>query len=64
MNIGKEARMVAAILTAASSAAPAPFDIVMRVAAAAIASASVALDAGVSEADVIAHIHRVRHIDP
>lgn len=64
MNVRTEAEAVARVLSAASIAAPSPFDIVIRVAAAAIASAAVALDAGVSEHDVIAHIHRVRHIDP
>lgn len=63
MNIRKEAELVASILAAASPAMPEPFATIARIAAASIASAAVALDAGVSEADVVAHIHRVRHID-
>jgi K+-transporting ATPase c subunit len=62
VNATEAAKVISAILQGASIAAPEPFGALMRVAAAAIATAGSALDNGVSEADVVKRIHRIRHI--
>lgn len=61
--------VVTALRTVASGAAaigptlPEPWGVVVRIVGAAAGAASVALDAGKTEAQVVAEIHRIRAID-
>lgn len=56
-------RSVASGAAAIGATLPEPWGVVVRIVGAAAGAASVALDAGKSEAEVVASIHRIRAID-
>lgn len=64
MNVKDAAIIIARILSTAAIATPEPFGALMRIAAAGISAGAEALDSGVTEAQVVAGIHRVRHLTP
>lgn len=56
------AKVILAVGAAVGAAVPEPFGALIRIASAAVASAAIALDNGVSEADLVKNIHRIRRI--
>lgn len=62
MSAQDAAKVILAVGMAVGAAVPEPFGALIRVASAAISAAAEALDSGVAEADLVAHIHRIRHI--
>ena len=62
-DIADALRTVAGVAQAAAPVLPEPFGVAARILGAAAGAASVAIDAGKSEAEVVASIHRIRAID-
>lgn len=62
MKAQDAAKDIIAVGNVIATIVPEPYAALIRIAAAGIASAAVALDSGANEADLVKNIHRIRRI--